>query len=155
VTDAVPIRQNEASSTGEEWIMSAIEVIVAALAAGAGAGFHETASTAVQDAYARLKDLIRSRIGGNDAQSARVLDADETEPAVWQARIGDVLTDSGATDDEQILAAARRLLALADPEKARTSNINIQTSHGAVGEFHAPVTFHQGMPVPPAAPGSV
>src|SRR5262245_43650905 len=37
-------------------------------------------------------------------------------------RIGDVLTEPGAADDEQILAAARQLLALADPEKAKSFN---------------------------------
>jgi hypothetical protein len=41
------------------------------------------------------------------------LDADESEPGVWQAHIGNALTASGAVADEEILAAARRLLALA------------------------------------------
>lgn len=44
---------------------------------------------------------------------------------MWHARIGTVLAESGAADDERVLAAARRLLALADPEKAKTFNINI------------------------------
>jgi len=131
--------------------VSAVEVIVAALAAGAGAGLHDTASAAVQDAYAKLKDLIRDRIGGRGAQA---LDAEETEPGVWQTRIGDALAESGAADDEQVQDAARRLLALADPEKAKSLNIDIVTNYGAAGEFHAPVTFNQGPPVPPALPGA-
>ncbi|WP_239153011.1 hypothetical protein [Virgisporangium aurantiacum] len=129
-------------------------MIAAALAAGAGAGLHDTASAAVQDAYARLKELIKGCVGGGNAEAAQALDAEEIEPEVWQARIGDALTDSGAAEDEQILAAARRLLALADPEKAKTLNIDIGTNYGAAGEFHAPVTFHQGTPVPPAPPAA-
>lgn len=134
--------------------MSAIEVITAALAAGAGAGLKDTASAAVRDAYTGLKDLLKGRVSDRDDQAVRALDADETEPGVWQARIGDALTVSGAVRDEQVLAAARRLLALADPEKAKNLNISVDHNYGAVGEFNAPVTFNQGPPVPPASPAA-
>jgi hypothetical protein len=133
--------------------VSAVEVIAAALAAGAAAGVSDTASAAVRDAYGGFKDLLRRRIGAHSAQAVQALDDDETEPAIWQARIGDALTGSGAADDRQVVAAARRLLAVADPEKATTFHINVDQNYGAVGEFHAPVTFHQGPPVPPAPPG--
>ena len=132
--------------------MSAVEVITAALAAGAGAGFKDAASTAVRDAYAGLKDLLKRRLGTYDEQAVQALDADETEPEMWQARIGDALTASGAADDEKVLATARQLLGLADPGKAKTFNINLDHNYGAVGEFNAPVTFHQGPPVPPSRP---
>lgn len=134
--------------------MSAVEMITVALAAGAGAGLKDTASVAVRDAYTGLKDLLKRRVGSHDDQAVRALDADETEPGVWQARIGDALIASGAAGDEQVLAAARRLLAEADPDKAKTLHINVQNNSGAVGEFHAPVTFHQGPPVPPAPPAA-
>src|SRR4051812_39466464 len=98
--------------------MSAVELITAALAAGAGAGLKDSASTAVRDAYAGLRDLLRRRVGDHDEQAVQALEADETEPGVWQARIGEALTTSGAADDEQVLAAARRLLAVADPALA-------------------------------------
>ncbi|MEU1745335.1 hypothetical protein ACPXB5_21615 [Micromonospora arida] len=135
--------------------MSAVEVITVALAAGAGAGVKDTTSAAVRDAYAGLKGLLRRRFGDADAAAVQALDADETEPGLWQARIGDALTECGVVDDEQILKAARRLLALADPEKAKTFHINVGVSHGAVGEFNAPVTFNQGPPVPPAPPAAL
>ncbi|MEV6801392.1 FxSxx-COOH system tetratricopeptide repeat protein [Micromonospora rifamycinica] len=130
--------------------MSAVEVITVALAAGV----KDTTSTAVRDAYAGLKGLLKRRFGDADAAAVQALDADETEPGTWQARIGDALTECGVVDDEQILTAARRLLALADPEKAKTFRINVGNSHGAVGEFNAPVTFNQGPPVPPSSTGS-
>jgi hypothetical protein len=136
-----------------EVAMADIEIITAALAAGAGAGIKDTASAAIRDAYNSLKDLIKQRLGGrNDAVQA--LDADETEPDVWQACIGDALTDSGAADDERVLAAARRLLALADPDKAKTFNSDVSNNYGAIGDFSAPVTFNQGPPVPPAPPAA-
>lgn len=132
--------------------MPAVEVIVAALAAGAGAGLTDTASTAVRDAYAGLKDLLKRRVGDHDEQAMQALEADETEPGVWQARIGDALTASGVASDEEVLAAARRLLALADP--AKTFDINVDHNQGAIGEFHGQVTFNQAPPVPPAPPAA-
>ncbi|MDG4810985.1 hypothetical protein O7634_29860 [Micromonospora sp. WMMD1120] len=95
--------------------MSAEQVITAALAAGAGAGLKDTASAVVQDAYAGLKDLLKHRFGDREGTAARALAADETDPGVWQARIGEALVTSGADGDERVLAAARRLLDLADP----------------------------------------
>ncbi|MBT8225391.1 MAG: hypothetical protein HKP61_20950 [Dactylosporangium sp.] len=130
--------------------MSGVELIAAALAAGASAGLTSTASAAVGDAYAGLKGLLGRRLVGR--RSAAVLETEETDAGTWQTRLGADLLDSGAADDEDILAAARALLARADPATAKTFNIHIQTSHGAAGEFHAPVTFHQGPPVPPAPP---
>lgn len=132
--------------------MSVVEVIASALAAGAAAGAKDTASAAVKDAYTGLKGLLRPRVRGE----ARVaLEADETDAGVWEARLGEELTASGAVEDEDVLAAAQRLLALADPRKAAAFHITVDTNHGAVGEFHAPVTFYQGggsvPPVPPVA----
>ncbi len=62
--------------------MSAVEVIIAALAAGAGVGFKDTASAAVRDAYGELKDLLKRRIGAHDEQAIDALDADETKSLV-------------------------------------------------------------------------
>jgi hypothetical protein len=152
VTDAAGVRQNGIVFGRRERIMSAAEVIVAALAAGAGAGLHDTASTAVHDAYIRLRELLKLRIGNRHAEIVEALDDDETEPEVAQAGIGAVLIETGTANDQDVLAAAWRVLSLADPETARTFKITIQNNHGAAGTFHAPVTFNQGSLNPPARP---
>jgi hypothetical protein len=128
---------------------STVEVITAALAAGAGAGVKDTASAAIKDAYAGLKALLKHRLDGRLVQA---LDAEETEPGVWQARIGDALAESGAADDTQILEAARRLLAAADPDKAKALHIEVDTNYGAIGEFHAPGDVLPGAAHPPTPP---
>lgn len=138
---------------GEMTNMSAVEVITAALAAGASVGVKDTASAVVKDAYADLKALLRHRMGSHEDQVVQELEAGEAGPGVWQARISGVLVESGAVDDARVLDAARRLLALADPDKARALHIDVDTNFGAIGEFHAPVTFHQAPPVPPTPPG--
>jgi hypothetical protein len=117
--------------------MSAIVAITAALAAGAGAGLKDTTSVAVRDGYTGLKDLLKRRFGGHDEQAVQALEADETEPGVWQARIGDALTASGAADDEQVLAAARQLLDLADPALAAKYQADLREAKGVqVGDHN-------------------
>lgn len=130
-----------------------VEVIVTALAAGATAGVSGAATDAIKDAYGLLKALIRRRFAGQDEARA-ALEAEETEPGVWQTKIGHALQDSGAADDEQVLAAARELLALADPSKAAAFNINVTTVHGAAGQFNAPVSFDQRTQLPPSQPAA-
>jgi hypothetical protein len=71
--------------------MTETELIVAVLAAGAGAGITHTASSAIGDAYAELTDLLARRLSGY-GRGRWALDAPETAPAVLQARIGRGLT---------------------------------------------------------------
>jgi hypothetical protein len=97
-----------------------VDVIVAALAAGASAGLSGTATEAVGDGYQVLKALIRRRFTGRQ-EARQALETDETEPGVWQARIGRELADTGAATDEQILAAARDLLTLTGAGHARVN----------------------------------
>jgi hypothetical protein len=61
-----------------------VDLIVAALAAGATAGVSGTATDAVKDAYELLKALIRRRFTGRDTARA-ALDADEIAPGLWLA----------------------------------------------------------------------
>ncbi|MBB5829523.1 hypothetical protein [Micromonospora carbonacea] len=130
--------------------MTGVELILAALAAAATAG----ATSAVQDAYVGLKDLLARRLHGRE-QAVRRLDGRVTDPGVWRARLGEDLQAVGADADEQILTAARAVLAQADPTGARAGVYNVAANHGAVGQFYAPVTFQQGASVPPVSPGTV
>ncbi|GAB2604639.1 hypothetical protein Aab01nite_78360 [Paractinoplanes abujensis] len=83
-----------------------VELIAAALAAGATAGVSDAAGAAVKDAYDQLKRLLKPRLRG-DARAA--LESDETEPDVWTARIGEELTASGADMDPEVMAAVEHL----------------------------------------------
>jgi hypothetical protein len=133
--------------------MSVVEVISVALAAGASAGLRDTTSVAVRDAYVGLKSLLGRRMADRD-EVRLALEADEVEPEVWQTRIGDALVDSGAANDEEVVALAERLLALADPARAAQFDIKVGTNYGAIGTFSAPVTFNQGPPLPPSEPAA-
>ena len=128
-----------------------VDMIVAALVAGASAGASGTATDAIKDAYVLLKALIRRRFIGRD-QARAALEADETEPGLWQTSIGRDLRESGAGADREVVAAARELLALADPGKLATFTMTVGSVHGAAGQFNAPVSFDQRTHLPPTPP---
>lgn len=91
--------------------MDSVSVIVDALAAGAAAGAQSTATQAVKDAYGGLKSLVTRRFGDRpEAREALERPAEEREPLHAEL----VAVDAGA--DEEMLAAAHRLLELLDRE---------------------------------------
>jgi hypothetical protein len=94
--------------------MTGAELILAALAAGAGAGTSDAAKTAVLDAYTGLLDAVRNRLAGRE-RARQVLDGARSESGVWQTELALQLEESGAAFDDEVLTAARRLLVLADP----------------------------------------
>ena len=150
--------------------MTGVEVIVAALAAGAVAGSGEVAKSAVVAAYSGLRDVLRRRLVGR-REAEQVLAGDETDPGVWRTRIGAELVESGADLDEEVLTAAGHLLELVDPDGVRAGRylvdlrgahgshvgdgtVHVQTAYGpTAGTMTGPVSVSYGqLPVPPARP---
>jgi hypothetical protein len=138
--------------------MTGVEVILAALAAGAGAGTSDVAGNAIRDAYTALRDAVRRRLGRRAAPG-------ETDPTETE------LVAAGADRDEEILAAARHVLALADPDGTRAGRyavdlrgatgvqvgdgtVALRDNYGAAGVFHGPVQIGVPPPHPPAPPGA-
>ncbi|GGM73016.1 RIP homotypic interaction motif-containing protein [Dactylosporangium sucinum] len=98
--------------------------------AGAASGTSQVASSAIGDAYAGLRDALRRRLDGSTA--VHQFDAEPTDdPQVWQARLGADLGACGADRDDQILAAARRVLALADPAGAQAGKYTVTVEHSS------------------------
>lgn len=104
--------------------MDPITLIVAALAAGAAAGVQGTAASAVKDAYAGLKALVKKRFAGRpDAEL--ILARHERAPQTWQAPLAAELSEAGADRDRDLLAAAQALMDLVDRAGSRTEyNVN-------------------------------
>jgi hypothetical protein len=76
--------------------MTGVELIVAALAAGAASGVTDTASSMVRDTYSGVRDMVRRRVDGHAERDLQTLAASVAEPAVWQARIDGDLIACGA-----------------------------------------------------------
>jgi hypothetical protein len=90
-----------------------VNLLVTALATGSARGVGETATTAVKDAYARLKELVAARFSGDQSREL-VLAQHEKQPEVWRAQLTQAVSDSGAATDPAIIDVARQLLELLD-----------------------------------------
>jgi hypothetical protein len=118
--------------------MDPISMIVAALAAGAGAGVKDTASRAVKDAYASLYDLVQRRFSGR-SMGETVLVQHEKAPEVWQAPLSAELKAVNAAADPRIVTASQQLLALVDEAGTRSGKyrVNAPGARGLqVGDYN-------------------
>jgi len=118
-----------------------VTLIVAALVAGAAAGAGDVATSAIKDAYAGLKDLIKNKFAGNVAAEA-ALEKHETSPEAWEPALKAELVENGADQDEEILAAAKALLQDADAAGIKTKfhnqiagDVGIIGDHGRIDRF--------------------
>lgn len=89
--------------------MEPISLILGALAVGALAGVQDSAGQAVKDAYVAFKNLLRRRLGSNEAAKV-ALDRYEQQPEAWESPLRAELTASGLDRDDEVLAAAQALL---------------------------------------------
>jgi hypothetical protein len=109
-----------------------VELILAALAAGAVAASKDVASQAVKDAYNGLKNLLKRHFA--DKPEAQVaLEQHAAKPDTWKLPLQDALEQTGADKDQAILDAARRLQNLA---RAELTNVSA-TGDSAVAIGHA------------------
>jgi hypothetical protein len=116
-----------------------LELIVTALAAGASAGVSGAATQAVQDSYAQLKALLRRALEGREDVAAEIetLDAEQAASGAWRIRLGGPVAESGAADDQDVLAAARQLLDAAERADAGRYQVEIHNSRGSqVGDHN-------------------
>ena len=124
--------------------MDPVTLIVSALAAGATAALKDTAGAAVRDAYAGLKGLLRRKLGA-DPEADVILDGHELKPDRWSGAVADLVKSGNAASDEEIIAAAKRLLEVTDPAGAAAGkyNVKVQGNVGAIGD-HAKVNMGLG-----------
>lgn len=122
-------------------MIESVELVVAALAAGAAAGAGETASTAVRDAYSGVKTLalrVLRRAGSVPpavvaaVESDAVTVVDDASGAEQRRELAAALTAAGAGADDQLVAAALRLLELSDLAGMRAGKYRVLL-HGNKG----------------------
>lgn len=89
--------------------MDPVTLIVAALATGAASGASKTASTAVADAYAGLKTLVKNRFAGNSKAEEALADH-ESDPDTYEKPLAKQIQATGAEQDDEILRGAQKLL---------------------------------------------
>jgi hypothetical protein len=111
--------------------MDPITLIVTALAAGAASGVKDTASSAVRDAYASLKALVRKRLAGMPIGEL-VLAEHESAPGKWRDPLLAQLGEAGANRDADLVGAAQELMRLIDAAGSRAGKYTVDV-RGAQG----------------------
>jgi hypothetical protein len=110
-------------------VIESVELVVAALAAGAAAGARDAASTAVKDAYEGLKSLTRKALRRSDSaadeEGIAEVEAGLADPGAHRKELAAALISAGVEADGELVAAARRVLELVDPEGASAGKYQI------------------------------
>ena len=103
--------------------------IVAALSAGAVSGLTETSKTAITDTYSKLKDLLTNRFGArsNVIQAIEDLEA-RPASAGRKETLQEEIVAVQAEQDEELLAAAQRVMTLVQPQQAGLGKFTIQNN---------------------------
>ena len=131
--------------------MDPVTLIVTALAAGAASALQDGASSAVKDAYARVKALVMRRFA-NRPKGELVLAEHEAAPQVWEAPLAAELSAAGAGGDADLVAAAQALMGLVDQAGSRSGKyvVAVRGSQGVqVGDRNTQTnTFGPGPALP-------
>jgi hypothetical protein len=131
--------------------MDPISTIFAALTAGAVAAAGETAGSAIKDAYEGLKSLIKNKFVDKALAKAAV-DAHATEPQPAEAILRPAFNEAAVDQDDELLTAAKALLAMADSEGNVSRRYSLQVTgnvQGVVQGAHANVTMSFGSETKP------
>ncbi|MFC9250056.1 hypothetical protein [Amycolatopsis thailandensis] len=129
-------------------MIDSVELVVAALGAGAAVGARETASTAVEDAYASVKTLALRTLRRGESVPPAVVEAVEsdaithvdidTDGGVAQRReLETALIAADAGADEELVAAALKVLELTDAAQAGRYRVLLHGNKGVqVGDHN-------------------
>ncbi len=135
--------------------MDPITLVVAALAAGASSGIAGVASETIRDAYSALKKLVIGRLSQVDGPvpPASLVAGHEANPETYQAPLEAELRASGAESDVDVVAAARRLMALVDPEGTAVGKytVDLRGATGVQVGDHGTMTVNVTPPPEPRA----
>lgn len=115
--------------------MEPVTLILAALTAGASAGaldaLKDDAKEKVKAAYAKLHSLVKRRVSGRPHAELALAEY-ESAPQKWEGLLAAELTEAGAAQDDDLVAAAKALMELVDQAGAKSGkyNVTIKDSEG-------------------------
>ncbi len=113
--------------------MDPLTLILGALTAGITASVKDTASTAVKDAYTGLKTLIQRRFADQPKAQTALVDYEE-DSETYEQSLRKALSIHHLDQDEEIMAAARHLMTLVQPQQAGMGKYTIQNTGTVQGQ---------------------
>jgi hypothetical protein len=129
--------------------MDSISLIEVALASGAAAGVKDTASSAVKDAYAGLRTMVKNLFAGRQ-RAELVLDAHEAAPETWKVPLLAELAETEVDDD--LIATAQALMRLIDAEGSQFGKYNVD-ARGSQGVLIGDGSVQNNTFMPAPGPG--
>lgn len=93
--------------------MDPVTLILGALTAGAAAALKDVVPQAIKDAYAGLKALVEKKFADKPL-AQQVLQAYESDPETYTKPLEKDLKETGADQDEELLAMAQKVMALVE-----------------------------------------
>ena len=119
-----------------------LTLILGALTAGAQVALQDATSSAIKDAYAGLKDLIRRKLGSGSA-AGPLLDQLERNPDAYSPALRHELETTSVATDAEVLAATQKLRSLLSPGGITTTTVNVgEANHSAVAGRDATAVNH-------------
>lgn len=112
--------------------MDPITLILTALTVGASDSVKDTATQVVKDSYNGLKALIKNKFTGRPAAETALAEH-EKRPDVWKVPLEEELKETGIDQDQEIIAAAQRLMTLIQPQQAAKGKYNTQITGNIQG----------------------
>jgi hypothetical protein len=115
--------------------MEPVTLILAALAAGASAGaldaLKDDAKDKARAAYGKLHGLAKKRVSGRPHGELALAEYDSA-PQKWEGLLTAELTEAGAAQDDDLVAAAKALMELIDQPGAKSGKytVTIKDSKG-------------------------
>ena len=126
--------------------MDDLNLLLTALATGAGAGFQQVAGSAIKDAYANLKALIQRKFTGQPS-ALTALTEYEADPDTYEKPLRKAIETNHLYQDEEITQSARHLMTLIQPQQAGVSSNLVQNLgpvQGQVVENSGTITMNFG-----------
>jgi hypothetical protein len=142
-----------AGCRGKDGGVDSVELVAAALAAGAAAGFKDTATSAVKDTYAALIRAVRRCVGRGDIAKPAAVEGLATAPEARREELVTALRAAGVGEDAELVAAAREMLRLMDLDGARAKNYADArgAEHVQVGDHNTINNYEAGVAPPGGA----
>jgi hypothetical protein len=122
--------------------------IITALSTGAIAGLTDTAKAAITESYNKLKGLLTSKHGA-DSEVVQAIDKLEAKPESQGRKeaLAEEIDAVRAEQDKEILAAAKQVLTLVQPQQAGMGKFTVQNTGPVQGQNigdHQQITQHFG-----------
>ena len=126
--------------------MDPVTLIETALVTGAAVSAKDTANMAVKDAYSGLKALIVRLFSGKPKAQETLADH-EADPETYEKPLRKALIEANVEQEQEILAAAQKLMTLIQPQQAGMGKYNVQNTGPVQGQVigeHNQVTQNFG-----------